>query len=161
MNLDRQNLNGFWDDNANVPTISLDDSAPVDNTPIDTQPIYDAADAWAQGIGTPPVVSTPAPDASSTGNTGSSWSLRDILNAGRDIAQTVVQYKAATLPTGQRIYTTIDPRTGQPIYGNSTLTIGAGGITQFVNQNLPLLLLAGVGLLLITSGGSKHASRRK
>jgi len=126
-------LNGFWDDNLEVPTIYLD--------PVEEPVIYDARDAWAQSS---------APIVASSGD----WNFNDLLKAGTAIAQEAIRYQTATLPDGQRIYTRIDPITGRPIYGGRTVTVDSGGIgtdiAQFVNQNMPLLLIAGAGLLLLS-----------
>lgn len=127
-------LNGFWDDNLEVPTIDLD--------PVEEPLIYDARDAWAQ---------TGAPVAPSD-----DWSFNKILKTAGAIAQEAIRYQAASLPDGQRIYTRIDPITGRPIYGGRTVTVGSGGIgadiAQFVNQNMPLLLVAGAVVLLSLKG---------
>jgi hypothetical protein len=130
-----KNLNGFWDDNLETPTVYLED------------------DVSSAEINIPNMEPT---GIDSTGGSGWDLSFSDILKAGTSIAQEVIRYKTATLPGGQRIYTSIDPRTGRPYYGGNTIAMG-DGISQFVNRNLPMLALAGVGVLLLTmnTGGKK------
>lgn len=149
----RRQMAGFWDDNLDVPTVDLSSSSGV----------YDAADAWAQGTGTPPVDTTildandawaqnggaPVFSAGDTTSSGSSWSFSDLLHTGTGIAQELLRYRTATLPGGQRIYTRVDPYTGQAVTGGRTVMLPAGGAMDFIRQNaVPLALLAGAAVLL-------------
>ncbi|HJW55864.1 MAG TPA: hypothetical protein VJ577_11370 [Burkholderiaceae bacterium] len=143
------NLQGFWDDNLDTPTVYLDD----------TSGVYDARDAWAQGTGVMPVDTSilDANDAIAQGygtvpdivtsTSGSGWSLHDLLSTGTSLIHDVMQYRASTLPTGQRIYTRFDPATGQYVTGGRTVTLPGSGAMNFIQQNAPLLI--GGALLLV------------
>jgi hypothetical protein len=80
---------------------------------------------------------------------GSSW-LTDLIKGAGTVATEVAKYKKATLPNGASIYTRIDPRTGLPIANQ--YTVAGSGVSGFISQNLPLILIGGVAIYFLTRG---------
>lgn len=143
------NINGmgdWFDDLTSYVSAPAIDNTVLDardamatSNPVD-QTVLDARDSWAT-TGTAPPVKT---------STASGGWFTDILNLGKE----VLTYKTTTLPTGQNIYTRIDPLTGLPVAVTGTVAIPSG-IEATIKANLPLIFIGAAALMFMSGKKGK------
>ncbi len=92
--------------------------------------------------------SAPVVEPVATVSEGSGWTFDSLLKDASSVVKLVTDYQRQQLPGGGTVYATIDPRTGLPIYGGSTIA-PPSSVAQFVKANMGILALAGIGLLYV------------